>query len=1283
MATPGQMNVSATGAFTYSVPIMVPPGTAGMGPALALDYSTQNGDGPEGIGWALTGLPAVTRCPRTVAQDGVHGGVNFDANDRFCMNGQRLVLISGTYGADGSEYRTEIDSYSRILAHGTAGNGPAWFEVHTKAGQIIELGNTPDSLVLPVKADGSGVLPTARAWAVDKISDTKGNYLTVSYINDSTNGQVYPLAVHYTGNAGAGLAPYNSVEFLYGSRTDMVPSYQAGTVMKTTVLLTDIQTYAGANMVLDYKIAYTPAHSAATHDEATSITQCDGAATQTCLPPVSFTWQGSRDTLTYSTVTQTFAQWTGSGQSPALIPGDFNGDGLTDALVPQANTGVWPPPSCPPAQGSLFFLGTATGTSFTPWTFQATNHSTNPPTTGPLCPQQGWIGLGTTQQPIDFTGAGETGLYQTTVVVNASWGTAYNSNGSSFDIYGNLGTGMLADMDGDGRTDILVVGQESMPGGAFLSNGDGTFRTIFPYWTGGGGVLTVADLDGDGCADLVGSTSLKTIVLEYSCNPAVANYSTAAVNFAYKLPSGDTVIATPVTGDFNGDGKADLIDYTGQLFLSTGTGLVYAGNVPFNTLSGGIIQGDFNGDGKMDIATPSSDGTQILFYLSTGSGFELAGSVPVSSGDIVSGLTLIPADWNNDGATDLFFMSTSGNPGKEILFNYTPELITAVSNGLGASTAVTYGKLNDPAVYTKGSGATYPIKDTAGPEYVVSKLQSSDGIGGLYTTNYTYTDAETDLSGRGFMGFRQVMVSDPQLHTTQTTVYRMDFPFTGAVQSQTKVFTPTGGTPVTLSAVANTYQTDPTCGGAAQGSAPYTVELCTSVASGTDTDGTALPTVNTSTTYDAFGNVLTTAALVSDGSSKSTVNTWLNDTGNWFLGRLLTTAVTASVSGSTLTRHSAYAYDPGSGLVTAEIVEPQDTGALRLETDTAYDAFGNKHVTSVTGLAATPGGLTPQSRPTIASYDARGQFATTIANALGESEQWSYNANFGTPATHVGPNGVASSWQYDSFGRPILAVNADGTETAYAYTYCASGGSCPLNAAYAVQATPLQADGATPNGAAGIAYYDTLSRVIGGDTQAFDGSAAQWIRTETHYDSMGRVVQASRPYFLGAQSPVFAVTSYILNSTNDSTDPDPLARPWRVTAPDASVTTFGYDGLVTSVTNARSAKTTTTKTAQGTIAKVVDANNQQTTYSYDAFGDMTTANPPGAAIVHFTYDLRGRKLSTGDSDMGNWSYTYDAFGSLATQTDAKGQVSTMAYDTLGRLVSRTEPDMSASWAYGS
>ncbi|HEY3637122.1 MAG TPA: hypothetical protein VGK90_03140, partial [Rhizomicrobium sp.] len=90
-----------------------------------------------GIGWSISGLSAITRCPQTISQDGYHGSVNFDNNDRFCLNGQRLILIGGTYGAAGSQYQTEIDSYKKIVACQTVsgGSGPACFDVWTKDGR--------------------------------------------------------------------------------------------------------------------------------------------------------------------------------------------------------------------------------------------------------------------------------------------------------------------------------------------------------------------------------------------------------------------------------------------------------------------------------------------------------------------------------------------------------------------------------------------------------------------------------------------------------------------------------------------------------------------------------------------------------------------------------------------------------------------------------------------------------------------------------------------------------------------------------------------------------------------------------------------------------------------------------------------------------------------------------------------------------------------------------------------------------------------------------------------
>jgi hypothetical protein len=333
---PGKSGVSSSGAATYSVPISVPPGTAGMSPSLSLDYNSQSGAsngwlgaGVAGVGWSLSGLPAIGRCPRTIAQDGVAGAVNYDANDRFCMDGQRLIATSGAYGADGTEYRTEIESFSKIISHGTAGTGPAWFEVRSKSGQILQFGNTTDSRIL---AQGK---TTARSWGVNKVSDTKGNYFTVTYVNDTVNGQAYPSRLDYTGNDAASLAPYNSVQFVYDtSRTDVLPIYHAGSLIKTTVRLTRVQTYSGSSLVGDYRLAYQQG-SATGRSQLVSVTLCDGAGN--CLPATTFGWQNGSTT---PTVAANVAGQNGTLVAAVPYLGDFNGDGLTDILWDSEQSGM-------------------------------------------------------------------------------------------------------------------------------------------------------------------------------------------------------------------------------------------------------------------------------------------------------------------------------------------------------------------------------------------------------------------------------------------------------------------------------------------------------------------------------------------------------------------------------------------------------------------------------------------------------------------------------------------------------------------------------------------------------------------------------------------------------------------------------------------------------------------------------------------------------------------------------------------------------------------------------
>ena len=113
----GQPGVSSTGAATYTIPFNVPAGMNGMRPNIALVYDSQSGAGLAGMGWTLSGFSKIHRCPLTIATDGRVEGVTYDVTDRFCLDGQPLILVSGAYGWDGAEYRTEVHNYEKITSH--------------------------------------------------------------------------------------------------------------------------------------------------------------------------------------------------------------------------------------------------------------------------------------------------------------------------------------------------------------------------------------------------------------------------------------------------------------------------------------------------------------------------------------------------------------------------------------------------------------------------------------------------------------------------------------------------------------------------------------------------------------------------------------------------------------------------------------------------------------------------------------------------------------------------------------------------------------------------------------------------------------------------------------------------------------------------------------------------------------------------------------------------------------------------------------------------------------
>lgn len=269
---PGDLGVSASGTATYSIDIAVPPGSVGMQPDISLNYNSSGTNGLLGLGWSVGGFSSIHRCGKTIAQDGINNRIAFDTTDRLCLDGQRLVLVNleatdANYWADTAEYRTELESYSRITAQVT--NGSRSFKVERKDGKIALYGATTKSYVQGfIKPfDGIAVKTGAQSWAINKISDRIGllaNFVIFEYEQDKFTGEHRPALIRY-GKKG-GTVAHAAVQFTYEARPDAWKRYIDETrndlrsrikAIKTFVSNDDTAVVANdATLVREYQLTY-------------------------------------------------------------------------------------------------------------------------------------------------------------------------------------------------------------------------------------------------------------------------------------------------------------------------------------------------------------------------------------------------------------------------------------------------------------------------------------------------------------------------------------------------------------------------------------------------------------------------------------------------------------------------------------------------------------------------------------------------------------------------------------------------------------------------------------------------------------------------------------------------------------------------------------------------------------------------------------------------------------------------------------------------------------------
>ena len=331
---PGAFSVTPNGEATYSIPVPTLPGRGGIEPKLSITYNSALGEGPLGVGFSLSGLSSVSRCPRTVAQDDEIAPVRDEPGDALCLDGQRLVAVDAdTAGLSPAEYRTFPDTFSKIIPDYAQGEGwdiqrgPKRIEVRTKDGLILGYGGTDSGQVL----SRGGVV---RSWLLTRMSDRVGNYLEVHYRNDLHPSGGYtveyaPLRIEYTGHPQA--APSRAVEFIYSAveEPDVRLLYARGMELRRSLRLDRID-MLGPQGSLARRVHLSYHQGPGTGRRVLDrIQEC--AAGGPCKPATWFTWHSGGSTG--------FFQHSAPVEEPesdlaTLMLLDVTGDGLDDLVIP-------------------------------------------------------------------------------------------------------------------------------------------------------------------------------------------------------------------------------------------------------------------------------------------------------------------------------------------------------------------------------------------------------------------------------------------------------------------------------------------------------------------------------------------------------------------------------------------------------------------------------------------------------------------------------------------------------------------------------------------------------------------------------------------------------------------------------------------------------------------------------------------------------------------------------------------------------------------------------------
>ncbi len=1296
-----------TGRATTGVPIVLPPGRKGIQPSLALSYSSSGRNGWLGVGWMLD--------VGYVERNTKNGVPKYDSSDTYAfmfqgISSDLIQIPDGTYRAQ------EENLFLKFINNGVSG-----WEVRDKSGTRYLFGQTP----------GSQIENTGQVfrWALDKVIDSNGNTLTVTYTKDQK--QLYPSRIDYTGHEPTSLAPANYVEFVLEDRPDDEVSYRSGFAVTTAKRLKEVKTYAKVQgqfqLARKYVLSYTTS-GRTSRSLIASVTQF-GTDGTTSLPATTFTYQDT-GSASYPNTLNNFQS------SPSVSAWNVRKAGLDTGHETWgcANPYLGLPWGSSSVASGGFDLGCVSGSVSSNgdvsmsgcndhfghvWTYVyvgqaktiSLSHSNSNDAVGCLY-REDTSGVTQITNPGSISlQAGWSIIHITAYHQHQGWGPTSLGGGlkNQVDVMNPsqiaLGVPQLAgDVNGDAKTDIIKFTPSSgswsvscatscslSPGGPWISGFGTSFSTPL-----------LGDWNGDGRTDIAIYTS-------GSWQFARSTGSSFVVEPSWNLSHGS---GSPLTGDFNGDGNTDIGTYNNgswTVALWNGSGFSSSGGF---SLSWGdsnyeALTGDFNGDGLTDIGIVNESTGAIDVRFSTGSGWTAAtnwigsfgGSNPHTS-----------ADFNGDGLTDAAYYNRSAG---QII--YAPS--TGISFGAPITLPLTFsltssddnpqvGDFNgdgiaDPAVFNILSGSsqlalsslTNPDSSNGAAPDVLRTI--ANGLGGTTTVKYQPSSlcgcAEESILPFVLPVVQQTKQEDG-LGNSYTTTYLFH---KGLYDGPTKefrgfeeatVFDADGNKTITrfhqdVHKKGRPFRTefrdqyDNLWTKAEQTwscTEPYPgvhfAKLDQTDAFTYDGDAT-FKQAKSRFTYDSYGNVARTdedGDVTVSGDERATISEFVYNTSAWIVSK--PKLVQALDTTQTVVAQRRFYYDGAASHTTAPTI-----GNLTKEEDWLNLPTVRWLGTTMTydGYGNVQTVTDTLQHTTTNTYDSASHtYLEVVTNHLGQTRTVSYDPRFGHVLTSTDQNNVTTSTMYDVLGRVSKVISPNDTETLPTVSYEYDVSVVPNKTVTHRRIQSGQSQVLTS-----YSFTDGLGRPIQTRSPA-ENPAKQVVTGNAEFNNRGLVVKQWVPYFSNLS------TSYVPLTSEPGWDSlakvsytyDPQGRLSQIIDPDNSATTTSYnDGAVTT-TDGNGHQSRHTNDAYGRLIKAEEFNQAQvyvTAYEYNVLNNLTKVTDHLNNVTAITYDSFSRKLSMDDPDTGLTTYTYDDASNLLTQTDARGVTINFQHDALNRLTQKS------------